>query len=182
MKKFLLMAAAILSLTVLNSCKSQKTLSDAATLAEEEDEITEVAPIQYAKPVTTTTAAPVAQPAPAPAPKPAPVAKTPAKPASPDRTEKVTVVNTGDVKKMKGFNVIVGSFGSKTNAENQKNKMISRGYSSAFLVQNAAGMYRVVAASFDTREAASAVRDAIRVTYPTEQGTCAEAWLLIPQN
>ncbi len=172
MKKFILMSLAIASIISLNSCKSQKTLSEATTVAETEEEVKEVETIQYAKPTTTTTAAPVVESAPVVAPKP----------AAPDRTEKVTVVDTGDSGKLKGFNVIVGSFGSKTNAENQKNKMITRGYRSAFLVQNASGMYRVVAASFDTREAATAVRDVIRSTYPTESGTCAEAWLLIPQK
>ncbi|MBO7379119.1 MAG: SPOR domain-containing protein [Bacteroidales bacterium] len=49
---------------------------------------------------------------------------------------------------------------------------MSRGYY-AFLVQNTSGMYRVVAGSFDTREAATAVRDIIRSTYSSEQGTCA---------
>lgn len=171
MKKSIVMALAIVSIFTFNSCKSQKTLSEATTVAETEEEITEVAPIQYAKPTTATTAKPVVDTNP----------ERKVKPAAPDRTEKVTVVNTGDSGKLKGFNVIVGSFGSKTNAENQKNKMISRGYSSAFLVQNASGMYRVVATSFDSREAATAVRDLIRSSYPTESGTCAEAWLLIPQ-
>lgn len=175
MKKIILMAIAIASVITLNSCKSQKTLSEATTVADAEEEITEVAPIQYTKPstATTTTAAPVVETT------ATPVA---AKPATPDRTEKVKLVDTGDSGKLKGFNVVVGSFGSKTNAENQKIKMINRGYRSAFLVQNASGMYRVVAASFDTREAATAVRDVIRTSYPTESGTCAEAWLLIPQQ
>jgi len=172
MKKIILMAIAIVSVITFDSCKSQKTLSEATTVAETEEEVTEVAPIQYTKPVTETTAKPVVEEAPAVKPKP----------AAPDRTEKVTVVNTSDQGKLKGFNVIVGSFGSKTNAENQKNKMVGRGYKSAFLVQNASGMYRVVASSFDTREAATAVRDLIRTSYPTESGTCAEAWLLIPQK
>jgi len=170
MKKIILMALAIVSVLSLYSCKSQTILSQSVTVAESDDEVQEVAPIQYAKPVTT------AQPVVESAPKAAP------KPAAPDRTEKVTVVSAGDSGKLKGFNVIVGSFGSKTNAENQKNKMLSRGYRGAFLIQNASGMYRVVAAGFESREAATAVRDVIRTTYPTESGTCAEAWLLIPQQ
>ncbi len=172
MKKIILMALAIVSVITFDSCKSQQTLSEATTVAETEEEITEVQPIQYTKPTTATTAAPVVESTP----------KVAVKPATPDRTEKVTVVETGDSGKLKSYNVIVGSFGSKTNAENQKNKMISRGHRSAFLVQNASGMYRVVAASFDTREAATVIRDQIRTTYPTESGTCAEAWLLIPQR
>lgn len=169
MKKLLLMAvAAVMTLTTY-SCKSQKTLSEATTVAETPDDVEEIAPIQYTKPAAQTTS------------QPAMAAPTPSKAATPDRTERVTVVNSTESGMLKGFNVIVGSFGSKTNAENQKNKMIGRGYK-AFLVQNSSGMYRVVAASFDTRESATAVRDRIRSTYSTESGTCAEAWLLIPQR
>ena len=179
MKKVFLLTATVLTLLMASSCKSQKTLSEAAIVADPADEVTEVTPIQYAKPVQATASEAVVQ---------QPVqqqVQTPATPVAPvvvkDRTEKVYVVDNGDSGKLKGFNVIVGSFGSKTNAENQKNKMINRGYK-AFLVKNESGMYRVVAASFDTREAATSIRDDIRSKYATETGTCAEAWLLIPQR
>lgn len=164
MKRFLFLAVAACAVLSFSSCKSQKTLSEATTVADPAAQVTEVAPIQYttATKKTTPTVA-----------KPAPVAQ------ANDRTEQISVVDAGDTGKLKGYNVIVGSFGTKSNAEAQKNKMIGRGYN-AFLVQNNSGMYRVVAASFDTREAATAVRDIIRQTYSTEQGTCAEAWLLIP--
>ncbi|MBR0036226.1 MAG: SPOR domain-containing protein [Bacteroidales bacterium] len=163
MKKIFLLATATLALLSFSSCKSQKMLSEATSVADPAAEVTEVAPIQYtaakkeATPVVTPT--PVAQ--------------------ANDRTEQVVVVDAGDSGKLKDFNVIVGSFGTKSNAEAQKSKMVGRGYN-AFLVQNPSGMYRVVAGSFDTREAATAVRDIIRSTYASEQGTCAEAWLLIP--
>ncbi len=171
MKKLLLLTAVCAALLTLDSCKSQKTLSEATTVAETTDDVEEIAPIQYVKTEPATSSAPVA---PAAQTAPAPVVVQ-------DRTERVTVVNSTESGMLKGFNVIVGSFGSKTNAENQKAKMIGRGYK-AFLVQNDRGMYRVVAASFDTRESATAVRDRIRSTYSTEAGTCAEAWLLIPQR
>ncbi|MBQ0056832.1 MAG: SPOR domain-containing protein [Bacteroidales bacterium] len=167
MKKILFVSALAIFALSLQSCKSQKTLSEATTVADPASEVTEVAPIKY------TNARPAASEAVAPA--------APATPAANDRTEKVTVVDNGDSGLLKGYNVIVGTFGSKTNAEAQKAKMISRGYK-AFLVQNAGGMFRVVAASFDTREAATAIRDVIRSTYANEAGTCAEAWLLIPQQ
>lgn len=172
MKKIILMATAIAAVFCISSCKSQKTLSEATTVADTEEEYSEVAPIQYAKPAQTSSAPVVQQAA------PAQTTVTPKAPVQ-DRTERVSVVESGDSGKLKGFNVIVGSFGSKTNAENQKNKMKTRGYN-AFLVKNESGMFRVVAASYDTREAATEVRDKIRSTYPTENGTCAEAWLLIP--
>lgn len=158
MKKTLLMAAAIVTAFAMTSCKSQKTLSEAATVAEPAaSEVEEVAPITYTTPKKRTV--PTVQ--------------------AGDRQEKVKTVNSADSGLLKDYNVIVGSFGSKENAENMKNKMVGRGYK-AFLVQNEAGMYRVVAGGYDTREDATSVRNDIRSTYPTEQGTCAEAWLLIP--
>ena len=154
MKKTLLMATAIVAAVAMTSCKSQKTLSEAATVAEPSAAVEEVsAPITYTAPKRT---APVVQ--------------------AGDRQEKVKTVNASDSGLLKDYNVIVGS---KENAENMKNKMVGRGYR-AFIVQNESGMYRVVAGGYDTRSDATSVRDDIRSTYPTEQGTCAEAWLLIP--
>lgn len=161
MKKLLLMATAIvLTVGMTTSCKSQKTLADATTVATAGD-VAEVAPIQYTNNRTTQTAE-----------KPVVMAG--------DRQEHVTVVDANS-SMLKNYNVIVGSFGSKANAEGMKNKMISRGYT-AFIVQNDKQMFRVVAGGYDTREAATSVRDIIRNTYPTETGTCAEAWLLIPEQ
>lgn len=151
------MVVAIAAAVSLTGCKSQKTLSEAATIAEPSADVQELeAPIKYTTPKRT---------------KPTVMAG--------DRQEKVKIVNTADNGLLKDYNVIVGSFGSKENAENMKNKMIGRGYK-AFLVQNESGMYRVVAGGYDSRSDATSVRDDIRSTYSTEQGTCAEAWLLIP--
>lgn len=162
MKKLLLMATAIvLTVGMTTSCKSQKTLADATTVATAGD-VAEVAPIQYTNTRTTQQA--------------------PEKPVvmAGDRQERVTVVDANS-SMLKNYNVIVGSFGSKANAEGMKSKMVSRGYT-AFIVQNEKQMFRVVAGGYDTREAATSVRDIIRNTYPTETGTCAEAWLLIPEQ
>lgn len=89
--------------------------------------------------------------------------------------EKVTTVDAGDAGKLKKFNVIVGTFSITTNANGLKNNLISNGYN-AFTVQNAKGWYRVVAASFDTREAATTFREAIKQRFP---GKFDDAWLLI---
>jgi len=156
------MASAIVVAVAMTGCKSQNTLAQAAIVADPAD-AEEVAPVQYVNQEAQ------AEEAPAPVVMPG------------DRQEKVTVVDNSDNNMLKDYNVIVGSFGSKNNADNMKATMTSRGYN-AFLVQNAAGMYRVVAGSFGTREAATTVRDIIRNTYPTEKGTCAEAWLLIPER
>ena len=89
--------------------------------------------------------------------------------------EKVTAVDAGDAGKLKRFNVIVGTFSITTNANSLKNNLIKDGYN-AFTVQNAKGWYRVVAASFDTREAATTFREAIKQRY---SGKFDDAWLLI---
>ncbi|MBO5721371.1 MAG: SPOR domain-containing protein [Bacteroidales bacterium] len=89
--------------------------------------------------------------------------------------EKVTPVDAGDAGKLKKFNVIVGTFSITTNANGLKNSLKNDGYN-AFTVQNAKGWYRVVAASFDTREAASSFREAIKQRYA---GKFDDAWLLI---
>lgn len=160
MKKTLLMALAVIAAMSVTSCKSSKTLNQAATVAEPVQEVAEVAaaPITYSTPKRT---APVAQ--------------------AGDRMEKVSVVNSADAGLLKDYNVVVGAFGNKTNAENFKNKMAGRGYN-AFLVQNGTGMYRVVAGGYDTREQAVQVRDNIRTTYANDDpGTCPAAWLLIPE-
>lgn len=153
------MALAIFAAVSVTSCKSSKTLNQAATVAEPAaQEVAEVAPITYSTPKRT---APVAQ--------------------AGDRTEKVSVVNSADAALLKDYNVVVGAFGNKTNAENFKNKMAGRGYN-AFLVQNGTGMFRVVAGGYDTREQAVQVRDNIRTTYANDDpGTCPAAWLLIPE-
>jgi len=164
MNKIMLMASTIVLAVAMTGCKSQTTITQTAAVADPAV-AEEVAPVEYV-----TKAAPVEE-----APAPAPVVMPG------DRQEKVTVVDNKDNGMLKDYNVVVGSFGSKANADNMKATMASRGYN-AFLVQNAAGMYRVVAGSFDTREAATSVRDIIRNTYPTEKGTCAEAWLLIPER
>lgn len=157
MKKTFMMAMAIVAAMAITSCKSSKTLTEAATVAEPSQQVEEVQAISYTTPKRT---APVAQPG--------------------DRQEKVTVVNSSDQGLLKDYNVVVGAFGNKANAEGYKNKMAQRGYN-AFLVQNAQGLYRVVAAGFDNRADAVVCRDNIRSTYASDDaGTAPAAWLLVP--
>lgn len=165
MKKTLVMALAIVSVLSMSSCRSSKKLSDAATVANP-TQVQEVAPIEYTNPrrsdnTTTQRQQPVAQ--------------------AGDKTESVVVVNSADAALLKDYNVVVGAFGSKSNADNFRNKMQSRGYN-AFLVQNPQGLYRVVAGGYDNRSQAVQVRDNIRSTYANDDpGTCPAAWILIPQ-
>ena len=106
---------------------------------------------------------------------PAPSAVKVETPAVKVTVEKVTTVDAGDAGKLKKFNVIVGTFSITTNANGLKNSLISDGYN-AFTVQNAKGWYRVVAASFDTREAATSFRESIKQRY---SGKFDDAWLLV---
>jgi cell division protein FtsN len=157
MKKKVLMASAIIAVAVAcTGCKSnQKSMQSLYEQAKEQETaaaVEEVAPVStVARPVSTPTV------------------------KSHDRTERVSTLNSSDAALLKDYNVIVGSFGQLTNAEATKSKFSGRGYNS-FIVRNEAGMYRVVAGGYDTRDAAESVRDAIRNT------DVKDAWLLIPQR
>lgn len=162
MKKTLVMALTIIAALSMSSCRSSKNLSEAATVATP-SQVQEVAPIEYTTPRRTDTQ-----------PQQRPVAQ------AGDRQEAVTVVDSRDAALLKDYNVVVGAFGSRANADNFKAKMISRGYN-AFLVQNPQGLFRVVAGGYDSRQQAVQVRDNIRTTYANDDpGTCPAAWLLIP--
>lgn len=162
MKKTLLMAVAIVAAVAFTGCKSTKTLSEAATVASPTEDVKEVEPITYTTPTRTTTT------------------RTNPVPQAGDRQEKVSVVNSDDAGLLKDYNVVVGAFSNKSNADNFRAKMVNRGYN-AFLVQNESGLYRVVAGGYDTRAQAVNVRDNIRSTYANDDpGTCPAAWLLIP--
>lgn len=161
MKKFVILVAA-LSAVAFTSCKSKRTLTDAAIVAAPTQDVKEVAPITYTKPAQQTAPAPVVNA------------------ADKDRQEKVSVVNPGDAALLRNYNVIVGAFGNINNANNFVAKMQQRGYN-AFLVKNASGLYRVVASSFDYREQAVASRDEVKTKFANDDpGTCPAAWLLIP--
>lgn len=150
------MAIVFVAGLALTSCKSTKNI----TVVNPAD----VVEVPAATTVTETVAAPV---------KTAPVV------LAGDRSENITVVDA-DASMLKDYNVVVGSFGNKNNAVNYCNKMAQRNYKS-FLVQNASGLYRVVAASFDNRAEAVSARDNIRSTYATDdKALCPSAWLLIP--
>ena len=92
------------------------------------------------------------------------------------RTEKV-VLSSGSEGSLKAFSVVCGSFASKTNADALKAMLVGEGYS-ALVVQNpATGMYRVVCASFDTKEAAAEARAQFKADHP-QNSDFQKAWLL----
>ncbi|MCL1938087.1 MAG: SPOR domain-containing protein [Candidatus Azobacteroides sp.] len=85
--------------------------------------------------------------------------------------ERITALDGSGVKP---YSVVIGSFVNKTNAESLKDRMRARGYNT-FLVKNEKGMYRVIAASFDSRSEAIQLRERIKDKYDSE---FADAWLL----
>ena len=87
--------------------------------------------------------------------------------------EKINAVDGNDAL-LKSYNVIVGSFRQRLNAQSLCERLRADGYP-AVLAQNAQGMYRVVACSFDDRATAVQAREGLQAKYP--QFT--DAWFLI---
>lgn len=105
---------------------------------------------------------------------PAPAKPAPARPAERASNAKVTSERVTAVSgTLKAYNVVVGSFTMKTNALGLKEKLQEAGYE-AVVAQNAKGMYRVIAASYDDRASAEEMRDSLRSEFP-------DAWLLLNQ-
>jgi len=90
----------------------------------------------------------------------------------PVRQETLSVVNGAG---LKNFNVVVGSFSVKANAEGLQSTLRSRGYDAQVAYNQAINMYRVVAATSDSKSEAVSKRDALRSQYP-------DAWLLFNQK
>ena len=86
----------------------------------------------------------------------------------PVRRENVSVVNGAG---LKAYSVVVGSFGGKANAEGLQQRLQNAGYSAQVAFNSGNNMYRVVAATFDSKASAVQSRNQLRATY-------ADAWLL----
>ena len=86
----------------------------------------------------------------------------------PVRRENVSVVNGAG---LKAYSVVVGSFGVKANAEGLQQRLQNAGYSAQVAFNSSNNMYRVVAATFDSKASAVQSRNQLRATY-------ADAWLL----
>ena len=86
----------------------------------------------------------------------------------PVRRENVSVVNGAG---LKAYSVVVGSFGVKANAEGLQQRLLNAGYSAQVAFNSGNNMYRVVAATFDSKASAVQIRNQLRATY-------ADAWLL----
>ena len=138
MKKNLLMVLSVAFLLGMGACKPKQSAYKAAYEKAQEKEIVEE----------------VAEPAPA-----KPAAPRPVERASNAKvtSERVTAV----AGTLRAYNVVVGSFTVKTNALGLKDKLQKAGYDPV-VAQNAKGMYRVIAASYDDRASAEDMRDDLR--------------------
>lgn len=171
MKKNLLFAIGLGAVLVLTGCKSQESAyrkSYEQAMAQEKaqaaDNTTTVSvsgnPAQETVTVTPVTPA------------------TPSAPSSADadvRTinEGFTVVGGAQIK---AYSVVVGSFLTQANAEGLMSRLREAGYSSTVIrtnetINGQTPWYRVIASSFDTKDAAIQSRESLKATYPG-------AWLL----
>jgi len=85
----------------------------------------------------------------------------------PDETvkvEKVTPVDKNESGLLKKYSVVVYSFKNKTNAMAAKEEMVKYGYNS-IVIQNDAGMYRVIIAGYDEKALAIAKRNEVKTKY-----------------
>lgn len=94
------------------------------------------------------------------------------------RKEKITPVLASDASGLRKFSVVIGSFVNKTNATSLKESMEKDGYR-VILAQNEKQMYRVIVASFDSKDDAAAERDRIRAKYTPRFD---DIWLLERQD
>ena len=161
MKKLFVLGMGLCLVLAFSSCKSsesaykkayEKAKQNELAEAKTQEEVVERAPVVEAAPVQT----------------PAPVSPAPV------REEKVELVS-GDG--LKAFSVVCGSFGVKANADGLKSTLDGQGYNAKVVYNAERNMYRVVVASFDTREEAAAARDAFKAKYPNRQDFQG-SWLL----
>lgn len=86
----------------------------------------------------------------------------------PVRQEKYSMVD-GDG--LKAYSVVVGSFGVKANAERLQQNLRNNGYNAQIVRNTEKNLYRVIAATADSKRDAATDRDRLRSQY-------ADAWIL----
>lgn len=84
------------------------------------------------------------------------------------RQERVSVISGSG---LKNFSVVVGSFSVIANAEGLYQRLKEAGYDAQIAKNDERNMYRVIAATFDSKADAAASRNEFRAKYP-------DAWLL----
>lgn len=76
------------------------------------------------------------------------------------RKEKVTPVYESDASGLKAYSVVIAAMAMKPGAESLKSRMGNEGYN-VILARNEQGMYRVIIASYDSKEQAVAKKNEI---------------------
>lgn len=84
------------------------------------------------------------------------------------RRENVSVVNGAG---LQNYSVVVGSFSVKANADGLQQRLNKAGYNAQIAYNSGNNMYRVVAATFDSKASAVQSRNQLRSQFP-------DAWLL----
>lgn len=162
MKKVVVLGMGLCVALAFSSCKSSESAYKKAYEKAKQQELAEAGSQTEAPAVEeVVTATPVA-----------PV--TPPVTTAPVREEKVELVS-GDG--LKAYSVVCGSFGVKANADGLKDFLDREGYNAKVVYNAERNMYRVVAESFDTRDAASSARDNFKAKYPNREDFQG-AWLL----
>ena len=72
---------------------------------------------------------------------------------------------------LKNFSVVVGAFSVRANAEGLQQQLKDAGYDAQMVKNEARNLYRVIAATFDSKSEAARSRNEFRAKYP-------DAWLL----
>ncbi|WP_294590712.1 SPOR domain-containing protein [uncultured Phocaeicola sp.] len=162
MKKVVVLGMGLCVVLAFSSCKSSESAYKKAYEKAKQQELAEAGSQTEAPAVEeVVTATPVA-----------PV--TPPVTTAPVREEKVELVS-GDG--LKAYSVVCGSFGVKANADGLKDFLDREGYNAKVVYNAERNMYRVVAESFDTRDAAASARDNFKAKYPNREDFQG-AWLL----
>lgn len=147
MKKLIFYSFVVSLALAATSCKPKQTAYKAAYERAKQKEV-----------VASTTPAPAQQTAPQPV-----VANRSTAPVT-ARKEAINPVLASDASNLKTFSVVIGSFTKIENANLLKDNMEKEGYK-VILAQNEKMMYRVIVASFNTKEEAAAERDRIKAKY-----------------
>lgn len=151
------MAIAVCSVFAVNSCKSSKENAyqkayDEARQVEQPNENVAIAPVASST-------------------------KSVAQDADTSyRTEKV-VLASGKEGALKDFSVVCGSFSSKENADKLHASLLGEGYNAVVAQNPETGMYRVICASYDTKEEAAVSRAQFKADHP-QNSDFQKAWLL----
>lgn len=89
-----------------------------------------------------------------------PATTTPSYSTESVRKEKVTPVYESDAAGLKAYSVVIAAMAMKPGAESLKQRMENEGYN-VILARNEQGMYRVIIASYDSKEQAVAKKNEI---------------------